>query len=140
MPQFFFHFSDAGNVESDEIGVAFATVEEAYLEAIATVRSLWPELLAARRDPERCAFEIANSDGEVLFRVGFGEVLDGCRPAHPLPSAKLHARVLATHERAAAARDQVRDSIDQVHRSLRETAKAMAKLSQFTPPLRDEAD
>ena len=133
MPQFFFHFSDAGEIENDEIGVEFDSVEQAYLEAVATARSLWPELLSARRDPSRCAFEITNAEGAVLFHLPFSELLEGDRePALSRPvTIELHKRLTETHARAQLAREDVRRGITQAHASLRDITNLMAQISAY---------
>jgi len=84
--RFFFHFCDGETSTRDELGLDFASVEEAYMEAISAARAMWPELLADRRDPRGCAFEIANGRGQVLFRLEFIELLEICRPSGARPS------------------------------------------------------
>lgn len=135
MAHFFFHFHEGQGVETDEIGIEFASAEQAYLEAVAAARALWPELLAARRDPEHCAFEIVDADGEVLFHFPFSELRDQCRPASAArrASRELHELIHETHRRAWAAREEVRSGIDQVHRSLSEMTSLMNELSRFEP-------
>jgi hypothetical protein len=79
MATFFFHFFDGENRSDDEWGLELAGTEQAYLEAVAAARAMWPELLAARIDPTRCRFEVTLENGEQLFSLEFSELLDHCR-------------------------------------------------------------
>lgn len=145
MTQFFFHFLDGESEQPDDIGLECGTPEQAYLEAVAAARAMWPELLAERRDPRHCAFSVADQDGEQLFRLDFSELLDDCR--NPLrydghPSAVTMDSLRETHRRASNAKAHLRSSFDDVRESLAEANALMARLATFEhprPPLRRPA-
>jgi hypothetical protein len=104
MARFFFHFLDGETTSNDEWGLDLNGPEEAYLEAVAAARSMWPELLAARRDPTRCAFEVTGEGGEELFRLDFSELLDECRASPPAPAPPDEILRLALEETRRHAR------------------------------------
>jgi hypothetical protein len=132
MAHFFFHFSDGESRARDEIGLELDTVEQAYLEAFETARSMWPELLAARCNPLDCLFEVADADGAVLFRLPFSELFDACRPPRaPQPGSELLMSIEATHTRAQAARTGIRFSFDEVRQSLQEANDLLGQLALF---------
>lgn len=86
MARFFFDFFDGESRSEDEWGLELAGPEQAYFEAVAAARAMWPELLAARSDPLRCAFEVADERGVQLFRLEFAELLNGYRAAGDGPA------------------------------------------------------
>lgn len=132
MPIFFFHFYDGETLSSDDQGLVLDNTELAYLEAVATARSLWPELLAERCDPRKCSFLVAGGDGAELFRLELSELLDDC-----WASATGHALIdtlMETQQKAAAAQANLRDSFEQVYRSLGEVSALLARFSAFERP------
>lgn len=134
MALFFFHFFDGQAWSEDEHGLELATAEQAYLEAIATARSMWGELLTNRVDPSRCAFEIADQRGLILFRIEFSELLESCKRPHSAPRSPVGslARTLAdTHQRAAAAKSDIAASLLEIRTSLAEANALLARLHMF---------
>jgi hypothetical protein len=112
MARFFFHFFDGENYSYDEVGLEVASAEDAYLEAVAAAREMWPELLDGRQNPLSCAFEITGEGGPTLFRVEFAELLQRAQQ-HPAPAPFDTAIVRAlteTHLRASQAKDELRSS------------------------------
>ena len=84
MPLFYFHLTVSGERSPDDLGVEFESVEAAYLDAFATAREMWSELLQRREDPTTHCFEICNADGELLLTLPFTEVLEaGQKPMRP---------------------------------------------------------
>ena len=140
MALFFFHFSDDETRTSDDVGLEFATVEQAYLEAVAAAQAMWPELLAARRNPLNCAFDIADANGEVLFHVPFGELVEACaRPAQaPASQSKLHREIEDTHVRAQSAKAAIRSGFDEVRESLIEANALLGQLGRFEQTRRSD--
>jgi Domain of unknown function (DUF6894) len=51
MPLFYFHLTVGREHSPDDLGVEFDSVEAAYLDAFATAREMWSELLKNREDP-----------------------------------------------------------------------------------------
>ena len=132
MPRFFFDFFDGRTWSADDFGLELATVEEAYLQAFAGARGMWPELVGARQDPLACAFEVRGEDGEALFRLGFAELLDSCRDGARSQPCALTARTLEdTHRRASSARDELRASLADVQCSLAESRTLIARLGAY---------
>jgi hypothetical protein len=82
--RYYFHLRIGETVSPDEIGLEFANLETAYLEAFRAAREMWTELLAERSNPLIRAFEIADEDGQILLTLPFREVLDVCKPTLPL--------------------------------------------------------
>jgi hypothetical protein len=81
MPSFKFNFREDQTLSIDEIGLEFTSIEKAYLAAFEAAHDLWPELMRARRDPRKCAFEITDEAGKVLIVLPLSEVLESCRNA-----------------------------------------------------------
>jgi len=133
MPQFFFHFYDGESRASDDVGLEFASAEQAYLEAVASAGAMWPELLTARCNPLNCAFEIADSKGQILFHVPFEELVEACaRPAQaPESRSELHRQIEDTHVRAQIARMAIRTSFDDVRQSLLQANALLGQLGRF---------
>ena len=132
MAHFFFHFCDGESQARDEVGLEFETAEQAYLEAFATARSMWPELLAARCNPLDCFFNVTDASGAVLFRLPFTELFDACRPTRaPGPESELRQSIEATHVRAQTAREDIRFGFDQVRQSLQEANDLLGRLATF---------
>jgi hypothetical protein len=133
MSSYFFNFHDGESLALDDMGLELSSTEHAYLEAVAAARAMWPELLAERRDPRRCAFEVADAHGQVLFRLTFDELLDDCRNAlvrPPRPTAAIVHTLLDTHRRASRAKENLQRSFADVRLSLAEAHALMARLPQ----------
>ena len=75
MPKFYFHLNDGQNTVLDEIGLQFADLEAAYLEACATIPGVAQESLINRKDPLAASFIIADRKGRTLMTVPFTDVL-----------------------------------------------------------------
>lgn len=137
MPQFYFHFRDGDVVLKDESGVAFESVEEAYLGAFEAATDVWRELLRERRDPIPCAFEVSNAAGALLFELPFTEVLDTCRTGRQ-PKGRSARAVLVE---IVQAMDKTRKSCSELKRELKvvqatleETRALMAQADSLTKP------
>ena len=126
MPRFFFDFRQNNTLEKDAIGCEHASAEEAYLEAFRAAREMWSELLARRRDPRRCYFEIRDADDNSLFILPFAEVLESC---HDFSEAR--PALLETFQHSvgtmARLRRAHRDFLDELQKSrnVLEEAKAL---------------
>jgi hypothetical protein len=79
MSRYFFNFRQGEDYSTDQVGIAFDSVEQAYLAAFQGAQDIWRELLIVREDPLQCAFEVTDAAGQVLFSLSFGEVLEACR-------------------------------------------------------------
>lgn len=134
MALFFFHFIDGDDRCEDDRGLELASAEVAYLEAVAGARGMVGELMAVRRDPFRCVFEVADDRGNLLFRVPFSELLENCQTvaSSRFPSSPNMAAVLRdTHLRANAARAGFADTLSAVRASLAESNGLLARLREI---------
>ncbi len=78
MPRFFFNYRERNEFAVDDSGIEFESFEAAWLDAFNTAREMWPEIMARRVDPRTCAFEIMDSNGNLLAIVNFKELLENC--------------------------------------------------------------
>ena len=85
MSLYYFHFRQGRSYTPDKVGSEFASVEDAYLEAVRTAQDMWRELLIVCEDPLLCSFEVRDGEGNELFNLPFVEVLDACRGNEPAP-------------------------------------------------------
>lgn len=120
--------------------------EHAYLEAYEAAAEMWGELLRKRNDPRRCAFDIRDPGGNVLFELSFTEVLDGCNDRSdpskvaggpPVPQreqlnrrheqARLSVLLSVTESKQLyrEARRTLRVELDRTREHLRESARLM---------------
>ena len=133
MPRYFFHYFDGHELIADDRGLQLASAEQAYLEAVAGARAMWPELLSARTDPMVCEFHIADAEGTLLFKVAFSELIDACKarstkpPCSPVVAELTHGMV-----RVREAVDAFQHECREVRRNLRESTQLMEQLSRFT--------
>lgn len=134
MPAFFFHFLDGDERVEDDAGIDLASAEQAYLEAVAGIRGMWSELLDQQRDPLRCAFEIADAGGAMLFRVDFAEAMkmrDERLYLPALKAAQLIRSLRDTHRRASVARSELTSSLVDVRRALAESRSLLSRLKAY---------
>jgi hypothetical protein len=75
MPRFFFHFISRDRVTTDDVGLMFPSLEEAYLDSCNAALEISMERLRARDDPTNDGIEIADEDGRMLMHIPFSEVL-----------------------------------------------------------------
>lgn len=75
MPMFYFHLRTPRGLERDEVGIDIASAEAAYLEAARAIPDLAVELLRAGESPSRYTFEVRNEVGQLVWEIGFHEVL-----------------------------------------------------------------
>ena len=133
MPRFFYDFFDGETWSEDEVGLELASSEQAYLEAFAGARSMWPELIDGKRDPRACAFEIKGENGLELLRFDFTELLgdDGATQVQDVPHAAMIRALEETHVRAKVARADLRVSFEQTRQTLVEAKTLVAQLETF---------
>jgi hypothetical protein len=81
MATFFFDFCQDSTVAADEVGLSLQSAEEAFLEARQAAVAMWAELLRQRRDPRRCAFQVRDNEGSLVFILPFSELLEDCHGA-----------------------------------------------------------
>lgn len=136
MPQFHFHFRDGDVVLKDESGIAFESVEEAYLRAFEAASDIWRELLRERRDPLRCAFEVTDAAGEILFDLPFTEILDTCRSRdwrkRKSASAVLLTEIVQACDKTLKSCHELKHEIRVVKATLEETRVLMAQADSLT--------
>src|SRR5262249_17900588 len=113
--RFFFNYRDRNEYAPDESGVVFDDFETAWLDAFNTAREMWHELMAERKDPRACAFEITDADGRLLAVLPFREVLDHCMRQRPLAMRQTDAAITTIVESAY----RTRQTLDEFNRELR---------------------
>lgn len=75
MPTFFFHFSDGRRKLPSDLGLQFASLDQAYIEVCRTIPEIARELLIKRQDPLAASCTIADAKGRTLMTVPFTDVL-----------------------------------------------------------------
>ena len=138
MPQFHFHFREGDVVLKDDSGVAYESVEEAYLGAFEAATDVWRELLRERRDPLRCAFEVTDAGGEALFDLPFTEVLDTCRTGrwHKRRSASAaFVEIIQAFDQTRKTCRDLKQELKVVRATLEETRRLMAQADRLTKPV-----
>jgi hypothetical protein len=128
MSLFYFDFRQGDTVSQDTQGSEFATTEEAYLETHQAAREMWSTLLQERRDPRRCAFEVRDSERQLLFLFPFEEVMEYCKD--PCRTSAFHenftrAESLAT--RAQQAQEAFKQEISSLRASLKESRELLRR-------------
>jgi hypothetical protein len=135
MPRYFFDFFQAGDHSIDEEGTQFANAEEAYLDAFQAAREMWGELLAARRDPTQCYFEILSADRELLFVLPLQEVVESCRDRRPTrPFAALIHHALSTAGKAHRAGHDLKRELQSIRQTLTDSRRLLAEEPLESPP------
>ena len=94
MNTFFFHLHTPDGIEQDDIGVPFASVEEAYIEACRAIPGIAADIIRGRASPLGYSFVIANGNGEEMMTVPFSELeIPRRRTAiRPTPSASVSSQ------------------------------------------------
>jgi hypothetical protein len=126
MPRFFFDFRQAGVRTRDLEGIEFATVEEAYLEAVKGAREMWGDLLHKRQDPRRCSFEVRSEDDQLLFIFPFQELLDSCTDRQTVTVHHSFDQLCASANAAKRANDAFRSELIKLRDSLKESRALLA--------------
>jgi PAS domain-containing protein len=102
MPVFQLRFRSRRGTRSDDAGIAFAGLEDAYLHVCSTIPDAAQQVLLDGDDPLACAFVISDAGGRTLMEVPFTEVLcrqqwgraaSARRPADALRSARERNRL-----------------------------------------------
>ncbi|MXN48704.1 hypothetical protein GR138_26245 [Shinella kummerowiae] len=75
MPKYYFHIRNGDELEVDDIGTDFASLELAVGDAKLAAREMIAELLMAGEVVDGQQFEIADTGGDVLATVPFQSVL-----------------------------------------------------------------
>jgi hypothetical protein len=128
MPRFFFDFGQGDEHVPDTEGIAFATTEDAYLEAVEAAHEMWGDLLRKRCDPSRCRFEVRDANQDLLFVLPFQELIDNCHDRQrPTPSVdRATAAATVTTSRAKAANDAFQRTLFNMRRTLAESRALLA--------------
>ncbi|KQT04702.1 MULTISPECIES: DUF6894 family protein [unclassified Rhizobium] len=71
MPHFYFHMSTNGNVERDVEGIEFKTLEEARVDAEASLFEMASEALARGKKPDALSIDICDEAGKLVAKVNF---------------------------------------------------------------------
>jgi hypothetical protein len=136
MPRFFFHLRSQDGLSADETGTDFPCLEEAYLGTCDAILEMAVEMLRARQNPTKDAFEIADDRGNVLMEVPFSEVLwPGAVTNKPVRSETIRVfescrrRAERSHVLQAEIRaefQQARNTFSDIHANLARLAAATA--------------
>ncbi len=121
MPRFFFDLASPGGLERDDLGVTFAGVEAAYMEACRAALEISMDMLRARQDPGRHRFEVRDERAALVLEIPFTEVLEPQR--RPATPHRIHRQIEATMGRSRQLRAEVRAELVRARGSL-ETAQA----------------
>ena len=124
MPRFFFDLAGPGGVERDDLGVMFAGVEAAYVDACRAALEISVDMLRERRDPGRHRFEVRDERTALVLEIPFTEVLQpGGAAAAPSRPHRLHRQIEATVGRSRRLRAEVNAELVRARFAL-ETAQA----------------
>ena len=82
---------------------------------------MWSELLRARRDPRRCAFEVRNEKRDLLFVLPFDEVIESCRDRSMAPVQQNIERATATLNHHRRLSGEFIDALNDVRKTLTES-------------------
>lgn len=105
------------------------SVEEAYVEATAAARDMWPELLTSLINPLFCAFEISDENGALLFRLPFAELIENCRIPRASTSRHIAVELTRAIARAQEAKNGLTQEVGQARRHLAEASQIIDKLN-----------
>lgn len=135
MALYYFHFSDGQTLCRDDCGVECASAEDAYLQAFTTTQEMWSELLVERKDPSKCAFEITDAAGELLFQLPFAEAIEACRGVgRGVGVSNAVLLYYDTHRRATTAQAALRAGFADVQQSLSESHQLLRRLALYEKP------
>ncbi|WP_336490633.1 DUF6894 family protein [Methylobacterium nigriterrae] len=128
MPCYYFHLRTAAGLQRDEEGLAFPSLEAAYLDVCRAVTTMGAELVQRGQNPTRHVFEITDAAGRLLMKVPFSEMLSkGERPQRPVsPALALRAQAEKARTRHLIAR--VQEEREALHATLSQTQKLLVRL------------
>ena len=127
MPRFFFDLATPRGVERDDVGVVFASMEAAYLDACRAALEISIEMLRNRQDPDRHSFEVRDERVQLVLEIPFAEVLQPQgRVAVLRTPSRLHHQIAATVGRSRALRTELAEELMRARCAL-ETAQATLK-------------
>lgn len=131
MGHFFFHFCTESERHVDATGVELASVEAAYLQAVATAYSMAEELLVDGMDAGRCSFEIADANGTPLLTLPFAELLktDRVKPRAELSTSSLALAIEHTLRRVTAAKRELANSMHDARTNIVEAQLLVRRLN-----------
>lgn len=69
MPRFFFHMWTNGHLERDAEGITFGTLEEARIDAEASLFEMASDTLARGKKPDTLTIDISDETGAILAHV-----------------------------------------------------------------------
>ena len=96
MTRFFFDLSTPAGFERDAVGIEFASLERAYLEASRAAIDISADLMRERKDPSRYSFELRDVSGDLVLELPFSEVLQPGRTVKPRAASPAHALLQAS--------------------------------------------
>ncbi len=135
MPRFYFHLRTPNGTEPDEIGLDLDGVEDAYLDAYASIPSMMPDMLRQKASPYQYAFEIMDASGNLLMEVPFAEVLDRARKPPPQQRARWR-NAQAEVERTMRLIAGVQEEQQALQATLSETMRLLAATRRDGPSLK----
>ena len=128
MPLFFFNIASDGAYLTDDEGLHFSSLDEAYLEACRAALDMSFDMLRTRRDPNGHRFEIVDSSGVVVMDVPFSEVLRPKQSIHrPIDMDQLHQAVQAGLTRNRGLRSDLALQIGMAQNNVSEARDLLAR-------------
>jgi len=126
MNRFFFHLCGPAGVSTDDEGVAFETLEDAYLDLWQAAVEMSVDALRQHRDVSRDRFELWDEHGRFLLDLPFSEVMRAGVANTPPPMGVLRDQLNASVLRARALNADLARGLETAQRALT-TARAALK-------------
>jgi hypothetical protein len=137
MTVYHFHLRTAHGLERDEIGLLCPNLEEAYLDACASIPRLAVDLIEEGHDPSACCFEICDGANQLLMEVPFLERIKRVqKPPRQEPLA-ISRETQALFDQLDLLRLSIRDEMAKMRANLaqahEETASIQAQAKWHVP-------
>lgn len=136
MPRFFFNYRERNECTVDDSGVEFETFELAYLDAFNTAREMWSEIMARRVDPRACAFEMLDSNQNLLAVLNFNELLENCDQSARVAPHEIegsYARVVETAYRTKRKLAEFQEELDRARGRLSAVRQLVGLIAERSP-------
>ena len=114
------------------MGLDFAGLEAAYLDACRAIPAMAADLVKQKHDPLPYVFEITDEAGQLLMEVPFSEILDRWhKPRRPVTPA-LAQKVQAEMGRTVRLIASITEEQEALQTSLRETRGLVARAREIS--------
>lgn len=132
MPLFYFDFTSDGNVMPDDIGLDFASLEEAYLETCRAALEICFEKFERQHDPHQDSFDILDQERHALMHVPFSEVLRLRSTMQPAVPNRIVERCRHQIARNRALRAEIWFELQRAHSALAAMRANVARLKTLS--------